>query len=163
MLLELKERTQGAVADIRRLVYGLRPPALDELGLSGAVRQHAAAIDGVQVVVDAPDDLAPLPAAVEVAAYRIIQEALTNVVRHAAAQRCTIRLTRDDALCLEVLDDGRGLPAHYRAGVGLLAMRERAAELGGQCVIAPRAGGGTRVWAALPLDPPAAARTGERM
>jgi two-component system, NarL family, sensor kinase len=103
------------------------------------------------VVVEAPDALPPLPAAVEVAAYRIAQAALANVVRHARAGTCAVRLWLDGALQLEVRDDGRGLPADMRAGVGLVAMRERAAELGGRCSVELVAGGGTRVLAQLPI------------
>ncbi len=93
----------------------------------------------------------PLPAAVEVAAFRIALEALTNVARHARARTCHIRLTVDDGLCLEIADDGRGLPAAYRPGVGLAAMRERAAELGGDCAIGAGLAGGTRIRVRLPL------------
>jgi signal transduction histidine kinase len=93
-----------------------------------------------------------LPAAVEVAAYRIAQEALTNVVRHSHAHRCVMRLwLEDNVLCLQVRDDGRGLAPERRSGVGLYAMRERAAELGGTCVVESGAGIGTRVLARLPL------------
>lgn len=87
---------------------------------------------------------------VEVAAYRITQEALTNVVRHAQAQNCVIALTLDDALRLEIRDDGVGLPKDRRAGVGLTSMRERAEELGGTCVIETSPMDGTRVLAHLP-------------
>ncbi len=93
----------------------------------------------------------PLPAAVEVAAYRIVQEALTNVVRHARARKCRVRLSVDDTLELEITDDGIGLPEDRRAGVGLSSMRERAAELGGTCEIGPSPTSGTRVLTRLPL------------
>jgi signal transduction histidine kinase len=155
LLLELKTQTQTAIADIRRLVYDLRPPALDELGLISAIREHAArdvSATGLHVSVEAPDHLPPLPAAVEVAAYRIALEAMTNVVRHAHARQCVIRLSLADALQLEIMDDGLGLAAGRPAGVGLHSMRERAAELGGTCVIGPGPGGGTRVVARLPLS-----------
>jgi signal transduction histidine kinase len=105
----------------------------------------------LRVVVDAPEQLPPLPAAVEVAAYRIALEALTNVVRHAQAHTCCIRLSLADALQLEITDDGRGLPAEVRAGVGLTSMQERAAELGGTWSIERLAEHGTRVLARLPL------------
>jgi signal transduction histidine kinase len=134
----------------------LRPPALDDLGLVGALRQAAGAYDvpgqdGVRVDISAPD-LPVLPAAVEVAAYRIAVEALTNVVRHAAAPSCSIRLSVDGAqLRIEVEDDGVGLPDPVRPGVGLASMRERAEELGGTWGITPGASGGLRVTALLPL------------
>jgi signal transduction histidine kinase len=156
LLAELKTQTQAAIADIRRLVYALRPPALDDLGLVSALRQHAAQYsqrDGLAVSVEAPEQPLSLPAAVEVAAYRIALEALTNVVRHAHARTCFVRLSLfHDTLHLEISDDGVGLPPDRRAGVGLSAMRERAAELGGTCDVGPNEGGGTRVVARLPIS-----------
>jgi signal transduction histidine kinase len=154
----LKGEVRATLADIRRLVYALRPPSLDELGLVAAIREQAALhhqSGALEVTIDAPD-LPPLPAAVELAAYRIALEGLTNVVRHAQARRCEIHLSlagagEPRALCLEVIDDGIGLGADARAGVGLASMRERADELGGTWLIdrAPR--GGTRLVAWLPL------------
>jgi two-component system NarL family sensor kinase len=153
----LKADVQTAVADTRRLVYELRPPALDELGLAAALRKQATSpgLDGqsVQVQVEAPDRLDGLPAAVEVAAYRITLEALTNARRHAQARRCQVRLALDDGLRIEVRDDGRGLPTDPAEGVGLASMRERAAELGGWCQIEPAPDGGTSVRAWLPVGP----------
>ena len=153
LLIDLKKQTQVAVADIRRLVYNLRPPSLDELGLIQALREQAEQYnqDRLRITIDAPDPLPPLPAAVEVATYRITQEAMTNVVRHAQAHTCTIRLTLDNSLEVEVCDDGQGIPAGQRVGVGLTSIRERAAELGGTCQIEPRTGGGTRLHVRLPL------------
>jgi signal transduction histidine kinase len=107
--------------------------------------------------MEAPEELPPLPAAVEVAAYRIIQEALTNVARHARAKTCCVRLSVDeatDALQLEVTDDGVGMPEGRQAGVGLSSMRERALELGGICDVKPIPTGGTRALARLPLSAP---------
>ncbi len=159
LLLDLKAQAQDAVADIRRLVYALRPPALDDLGLLGALRETAAQYgqNGLRVSVEAPEELSSLPAAVEVAAYRIAQEALTNVLRHAEARGCVVSLELDDdasALRLEIRDDGRGLPdarAGGRAGVGLSSMRERAAELGGSLTAGALPEGGTAVRVVLPL------------
>jgi signal transduction histidine kinase len=154
LLAEVKAQLQATIADIRRLVYDLRPPALDELGLVSALREQAMqyhSLNGPQVIVVAPPRLPPLSAAVEVAAYRIVQEALTNVARHAQAHTCRVCLTLAEALTIEVLDDGQGLPNQPRVGVGLASMRERAAELGGTCVITKGATGGTRVLAQLPL------------
>ena len=94
---------------------------------------------------------ATLPAAIEVAIYRIVDEALTNVLRHAHARTCFVRLKIDERVELEITDDGVGLQASMRTGVGLLSMRERAAELGGVCRIEPGPDGGTRVAAQLPL------------
>jgi signal transduction histidine kinase len=92
-----------------------------------------------------------LPAAVEVAAYRIALEALTNVIRHAEAAHCWIQFRANGDLQVEVTDDGRGLPSHPRPGVGLHSMRERATELGGDLVVERRSSGGTRLLARLPL------------
>jgi signal transduction histidine kinase len=154
LLAGLKVQTQQAISDIRRLVYDLRPPALDELGLIPAIREQAASYGpyGLDVSVEAAESLPPLPAAVEVAVYRIVQEALTNVARHARARACRIRLSIGEKLELEIADDGIGLPEDRRAGVGLSSMRERAAELGGICILEPSGpAGGTRVLARLPL------------
>jgi len=147
-----------AVAGLRKLVEGLRPAVLDRLGLVGALRDGAHAFTlsddagGLVVDVDADPDVEPLPAAVEVAAYRLAHEALTNVVRHAEASHCLVRLQRDgEALLVEVTDDGAGLPDGYRAGVGLTAIRERAAELGGTVSVTPGPDGGTAVRARLPV------------
>jgi signal transduction histidine kinase len=167
LLVELGAEIEAAIADIRHLVYALRPPALDELGLVAALRAEAMRHDieenygsgpGMdretrpRVTVEAPDPLPALPAAVEVAAYRIACEALTNAIRHSQATSCRIRLTLDDALHVEVADDGMGLPAERRVGVGLVSMRERAEELGGACSITSELGRGVRVLATLPLE-----------
>ncbi|SEK82290.1 Histidine kinase-, DNA gyrase B-, and HSP90-like ATPase [Blastococcus sp. DSM 46786] len=154
---ELRAELRTAIADVRRLVHDLRPPALDELGLVGALERLtercSADGDGLRAGVEVDGELPPLPAAVEVAAYRIAQEALTNVVRHAAARTCTLRLAADDGeLTVEVVDDGRGLPAELLPGVGMSSMRERAAETGGRCDVLPAPGSGTRVRARLPLS-----------
>jgi signal transduction histidine kinase len=164
LLAELETDIAAALGNVRRLVYDLRPPTLDELGLIGAIRESAAQYgclseEGrnpanthqLQVIVKVPERLPPLPAAVEVAAYRIVQEALTNVVRHARATTCIIDLSLWDGLHLEITDDGVGLPVKRSMGVGLASMRERAGELGGTCTIERRVDGGTCVWAHLPL------------
>jgi signal transduction histidine kinase len=153
LLVGLKKQSQAAVADIRRLVYELRPPSLDELGLIAALREQAEQYiyDGLRITIDAPEQLPALPAAVEVAAYRIVQEAMTNVVRHAQARTCTIRFALNHGLDVEICDDGCGIPTGHRLGVGLTSIRERAAELGGTCEIEPRAGGGTCLHVRLPL------------
>jgi signal transduction histidine kinase len=153
-LLRLRSGIQGTVLDVRRMVEGLRPPALDELGLPGAVEQLADRLTaGTDLLVDVAivGPLA-LPAAVEVAAYRVAQEALTNVVRHAGAQRACVRVRVDGGeLVLEVTDDGTGTPAPRDGGVGLGSMRERAEELGGRLEVTGRPGRGTRVVARLPV------------
>ncbi|MDQ6879124.1 MAG: GAF domain-containing sensor histidine kinase [Candidatus Dormibacteraeota bacterium] len=149
---ELADRTRAAIADVRRLVYALRPPALDELGLIAAIRQAADVNgSGIDICIDAPESLPPLPAAVEVAAYRIAQEAVTNVLRHSGARSCRLKVTLEGGvLRLEVSDDGSGLSPNAPAGVGLISMRERAEELGGRLELETAAGGGTRLAALLP-------------
>ena len=154
LLASATEQTQTMIGDVRRLIYGLRPPALDELGLVESLRGIASreAAPSTTVTLEAPQTLPPLPAAVEVAAYRIVQEALTNVTRHANAGSCTVHLSvQSDALLLEIADDGQGI-GHGRSGIGLRAMRERAAELGGVCEVTSTPSAGTIVSARLPFD-----------
>ena len=152
---ELRQQIQSVITDIRRVVYDLRPPALDELGIIPAIREQARQFStgGLQVLVDAPDDMPGLPAAVEVAAYRIVLEALANVGRHARAHQCRILIGVEDRVNIEVTDDGIGLPVGHQAGVGITSMRERVAELGGSFTIESPPEGGTRVQAALPIGP----------
>jgi signal transduction histidine kinase len=155
LLASLKVQAQEAILDVRRLVYNLRPPALDDLGLVGALRQSASRYetDGLRFSFDVTEPLPDLPAAVETAAYRIAQEAMTNVVRHARASHCLVRLQgQDHQLLMEVRDDGQGLVQGHHSGVGLQAMQERAAELNGQCAIETLPEGGTLVQAVLPLE-----------
>jgi signal transduction histidine kinase len=155
LLLDLRAHSQSAIADIRRLVFDLRPPTLDELGLTEAIQEYTRQIvsqDGLHIRVDSPKDLQPLPAAVEVAAYRITLEALTNFVRHSEGSNCQVSLSKSGQhLQVEICDDGVGLPQGIQPGVGLNSMRERAAELGGTCVIEALPQVGTRVLARLPL------------
>ena len=119
--------SQTIVADVRELVHGLRPPALDDHGLVGALSLLAAKCESgrLQISVTAPDPMPPLPAAVEVAVYRIAQEALTNVVKHAQASKCRVHLAIERDVKLMVSDDGVGIPETRRVGVGLISMRER--------------------------------------
>jgi signal transduction histidine kinase len=145
---------------LRELSYELRPPALDDRGLLLALRDQALQLAPLRVEitalgfepVDKDGGRGDLPAAVEVAAFRIAVAAMTNTARHAAASRCWVTLTLvDHQLTVLVEDDGRGLPADFRPGVGVLSMRERSAELGGECLHEQRSGGGTRVRATLPV------------
>jgi signal transduction histidine kinase len=153
LLVEIEADVARTLADLRRVIEDLRPPALDELGLAGALHEAAGRyrLSGPIVEVTA-SDLPPLPAAVEVAAFRIADEAVTNVVRHARARSCIVRVWRSDGgLVVEVTDDGVGISGESTGGVGLASMRERAAELGGSCEVTPVDGGGTRVRAVLPV------------
>ena len=173
LLSALSEQTQQAVAEIRDLINGLRPPALDDLGLSYAVQELAQQLtpggEAPQISVQSAPDLPDLPAAVEVAAYRISQEALTNVLRHARASQCTVRLSVQalsanggpagspvgslpaEWLVLEVTDNGIGITQPRPEGIGLQTMHERAAEVGGRLLIESSAGSGTRLRAELPV------------
>ena len=160
LLDELGGDVRVALGDVRRLVDGLRPPALDEVGLVESIRQQAERLEAGSasgapaISVEAePLPLPELPAAVEVAAFRIAVEGLTNAVRHAGATTCRVRLdtTAPGTLRVEVTDDGRGLPATVVPGVGLDSMRERAEELGGTLAVDAAVDGGTRVVARLPL------------
>jgi len=149
----------ASVADIRRLAHDLRPPALDELGLVASIEHLAAALalgdHGFTPRLDLPRGL-DLPAALEVATYRIVSEAVMNAQRHAAASTVWVMVRDDDPdwVEIEVADDGRGMPTITEAGVGLRSMRERALELGGRLEVTPRDGGGTVVRARLPLPRP---------
>ena len=151
-LAELAGQTRTVIADVRRLVYALRPPALDELGLMDALGQAGQSVaDKMEFEFDRPGELPPLPAAVEVAAYRITQEALNNVVRHSGASHCRLAVSlAGGGLRLEVSDDGSGIPAGAPAGSGLSSMRERAEELGGNFQLNTAEGRGTRLAAFLP-------------
>jgi two-component system NarL family sensor kinase len=158
LLAELRGDAKLAIGDLRRVVYDLRPAALDELGLLGALGEQVDRFDrqGLSITLQAPPTLPVLPAAVEVAAYRIIAEALTNVTRHAHAHRVTITVAIDGDLCVAVQDDGTTSAAigdGWRPGTGLQSMTERVAEVGGTLEVGPTPSGG-RVQASLPLDLP---------
>ena len=156
LLAELRGAAGDAIAEVRQLVHGLRPMALDELGLVGAIREQGIGFDragmaGPDVVIDEGPGLPPLPAAVEVAAYRIATEAITNAIRHAGARHCRVQIVANTALEVEVTDDGHGWDGRLIPGVGIQSMRERAADLGGTLTIERVPGGGTSVLARLPL------------
>ena len=150
---DLSEEIRRTVVDVRRLVEGLRPPALDELGLAGACAQAVERLTAggdVSASVRASGDLPALPAAVEVAAYRIVVEAVTNTVRHARARHCQVSVDHSGAaLAIVVTDDGVGLLTSASHGHGLAIMRERAEELGGTVTIRD-ASPGVEVAARLP-------------
>ncbi len=166
LITHLEQELQTAIGEVRRLFETLRPPALDQLGLAAAIREHIDMLaTRMRTEEDSPQhvsfelmvsgDLVSLPAIVEVAAYRIVCEALTNVARHSGARTCTVTLKREKGLRVEVVDDGVGIGTGGRPGrgLGLGSMRERAAELGGTFVIDAPARGGTRIVARLPIQP----------
>lgn len=150
-----REAVGAAVVEVRRIIDDLRPAVLDNLGLVGAVRHY---VDTVAAVVSADfeaDNLPWLPPDVEIAAYRISQEALTNVLRHAGAGHVQVCLSADDeALTVKVADDGNGFDSSAEHGVGLASMLERARAVDGTMSVASNKGG-TTVVAVLPLRRPA--------
>jgi signal transduction histidine kinase len=155
LLAELRGDAKQAIGDLRRIIYDLRPASLDELGLLGALGEQVDRFgrQGLSIIVQAPPALPVLPAAVEVAAYRIVTEALANVARHAQAGHASVavRVSVDDGFCLEVQDDGTANGDGWQPGVGLISMAERVAEVGGTLQAGPTLTGG-RVHAMLPLE-----------
>jgi signal transduction histidine kinase len=153
LLDEIRTDLRGALAQIRGIARELRPPGLDALGLVDALRQQLATIggpDGPAVEIVAAE-VGVLPAAIEVAAYRIVIEAVTNTVRHAGARTCRVEIGRDRAsLTIRVADDGAGI-GPGAVGVGTRAMYERAAEVGGELLVEAAPSGGTVVSASLPI------------
>jgi signal transduction histidine kinase len=153
-LADIKEASREALRELRGALDILRrgeaaprtpAPTLADLDrLVAAVRAS-----GLDVRLDDAPPAAPLPAAVQLAAYRIVQEALTNVSRHAAARVVTVRLRYGDDVTVEVVDDGVG--GAVTAGNGITGMRERATALGGDVEAGPAPGGGFRVRARLPV------------
>ncbi|ABW13226.1 integral membrane sensor signal transduction histidine kinase [Parafrankia sp. EAN1pec] len=169
LLADARAQVNEAIDDVRRLVYALGDPSLESAGLVAALRAAATRLGrggfpgrGTEggrhpEVVILADGLVRLPAGIETAAYRIVTEAITNTVRHAAARRCEVSLRAGSALSIEVHDDGRGLPDGWQPGVGVRSINERAADLGGQCTITSPPGGGTLVTVTIPLPRPGAA------
>lgn len=153
--LELLNRTadevDALVVEVKRIARGLRPTALDELGLVRAIEAFTRTFDGLlEFHLSLPSDHLELPAAVEVAVYRIVMEAVTNVVRHSDATRCWLTLSADSGVEIDVVDDGVGFGADVVGGVGWTAMRERAMELGGQVAVTNHAPHGTHVQVRIP-------------
>ncbi len=153
---ELRAQLRSAITSVRAVVQGLRPPAIDELGLLVALRERIRqfSTDKFFVRMSLPERLPDLPAALEVAIYRIVEEALTNVTKHSLADWCLVSLSvTENRLIVEVEDDGTGLgDSPESEGVGLRSMRERAEELGGLFQVEQRPRGGTRVAASFRLD-----------
>lgn len=155
LMSKLDTQLKEAISNVRTIVAGLVPPELERLGLVGAVQERSATFStsgDLEVGVSA-SELPPLPAAVEVAAYRIVLEALANVAKHSGASRCSVTLWVEDGLKLEIADDGRGVPPDHATGTGLVSMRERAEELGGTLSMSSGATG-TRLVAHLPIVMP---------
>jgi signal transduction histidine kinase len=162
ILTEVKGQTQKTVKTIRQIVYALRPPSLDDLGLRAAIQTHidqwSVSRHGLGISLEtSPQELPRFSAAVEVAAYRIVLEALTNVINHAKAQKCVVKISvpedENGTLTLEINDDGEGLPNEISSGVGLTSMRERVEELGGSFSIESSQIKGTRLLAQIPIFP----------
>jgi signal transduction histidine kinase len=150
---DLAGQARDGLGQVRAIVRDLRPAVLDDLGLAAALEEQVDALrrGGLDARLDVPEALGKLPAAPEVAAYRIAREAMSNVVRHARARSCTVTLRlQDGALCVEIRDDGRGMRAGAPRGVGLESMAARADELGGTFAVTS-GGDGTSVEARLPL------------
>ena len=155
-----KRLLADALAEIRRVVSDLRPAALDELGFVGAIRQQAYRLTTeptdsatpMTLDVSIPAVMPRLSAALEVALLRISGEALTNVVRHAAASNCTLKLEVRDAVLLQISDDGRGLQSGNLSGIGLTSMRRRAEDLGGSFTAEGRLPSGTVVLVSIPMS-----------
>lgn len=152
ILVETKGQIQDTIGDVRRMVYQLRPPVLDDMGLERAVRAFTdqQKLDGLMITVENSDGLLALPAAVEVAAYRIALEGITNVIRHAEASEAVIHFYFEHSnFIVEIMDDGIGLPGAIPDEVGMSSIRERAEELGGQLELMPLSPG-TLMRACLP-------------
>lgn len=153
---QLAEIVQHSLQEVRRIYRELRPEALDELGLRGALVALTGRIGeqgGIHVERDLAGDLPDVSPDVELAVYRIAQEALTNAMRHSGAGEVTVSLrSADGALTLIVADDGRGLPDDPAPGGGLTGMRERALLIGGELRIESGTQRGTVVTLAVPLD-----------
>ncbi|MBI5104367.1 MAG: sensor histidine kinase [Solirubrobacterales bacterium] len=151
---EAREDVRAALDEVRAIAGRLRPEALDDLGLRSALAALTVEVErasGITVRRSVPAALPDLPDDVELVVYRVAQEALTNVARHADARTASLALAADpDELRLEVVDDGRGLPRDAEDGKGLLGMRERAVLVGGEVEVGPAPGGGTRVALRVP-------------
>ena len=145
------DEVDALVVEVKRIVRDLRPTVLDQLGLVEAVAEFARTFgDDLEIHLSMPAGPVELPAAVEVATYRIVTEAVTNVVRHARAARCWLTISAGPAVDIDVVDDGIGVRDDVTMGVGWTAMRERAAELGGSVHVEPNEPSGTRVHVRIP-------------
>jgi signal transduction histidine kinase len=154
---ELADLVQASIQDIRRLIYDLRPTALDELGLMPALREYMARYQeeqSLEVALSLPEGDGRLPAPLETALFRVVQEALANVAKHARARRVEIGLTSDgEGVTLRIADDGRGFdPKAPRSNthLGLWSIRERVEQLGGQFEVESSPGRGTTLRIVIP-------------
>ncbi|HEU4841339.1 MAG TPA: ATP-binding protein, partial [Ilumatobacteraceae bacterium] len=155
LLARVADEVDTVVVDLKRIVRDLRPTALDQLGLVDAVAEFTRGFgDALDITLALPSEPVDLPAAVEVATYRIVTEAVTNVVRHAQAARCWLRIEAGSTVVIDVVDDGVGIAPADSHGVGLAAMRERATELGGTVHVLANSPRGTRVHVRLPAALP---------
>jgi signal transduction histidine kinase len=154
MVARLRAEVSSCLDEIHRIIDDLRPTALDDHGLVGALQQRVGQVagrSGLAVVLDVPQTLPEVGPDVEAAAFRIADEALTNVVRHAGAQHCSVSVSVNGALCVVVVDDGQGIGEGREGGVGLASMRARAERLGGRFTLTSLSPG-TEVRVELPLE-----------
>jgi signal transduction histidine kinase len=154
LLERVADEVDAVVVEVKRIVRDLRPTALDQLGLFVAVSEFTRTFgDDLEFHLTLPYPPVPLPAAVEVAAYRIVTEAVTNVVRHAHAAQCWLTISTGSTVDIDVVDDGIGVVDGV-AGVGWTAMHERATELGGTVQVTPHEPHGTHIHVRLPVGLP---------
>jgi signal transduction histidine kinase len=157
-LSEISQLTRGALAEMRALIFELRPGALAEEGLVAALSKQAAALsarEGLAIAVDGPGERLPLEPEVEEQLYRLGQEALANVVKHARASQATVRIAAEDGtVSMEVSDDGRGFDPGVvgREHFGLRSMRGRVADLGGRLELTSGRDRGTVVRVEIPAQ-----------
>jgi signal transduction histidine kinase len=155
LLHRIADEIDNSLVEVKRIVRDLRPTALDDQTLTAALTEFTRRFDGIVAIhLDLPDRDVTLPAAVEIASYRIATEAVTNVIRHAQARNCWIRLATAGPVVIDVSDDGVGLASQHPPGLGLVAMKERALELGGAFAVYPNHPHGTRVHVAIPATVP---------
>jgi signal transduction histidine kinase len=152
----MKHDVAEAIREVRRIVDGLQPSTVEDLGLVPALRLlvddvNRSSTDGPAIVLDADDDVGELPAALAGAAYRVVGEALANVVRHSRAQRCHVSVRCDGALDLRISDDGVGFDPARASGTGLRSIRTRVEELGGRAELTATPGAGTTLTVSLPV------------
>lgn len=163
-LAEVRQGVEEAANSVRRIAQNLRPPVLDEVGVVGAIRAHARSLReayGLEIEVEAPHSEPRLPQHLELALYRVVQEALSNVVRHAGSPRASVSIAvLGHVVDITVVDEGRGFDAEAvereERGLGLLGMRERVRNAGGRLEIESAPGAGTRVRIQFPLEGPRA-------